>query len=95
VFGVNEEKNYPGVLQYGSFQILMKHFLLLTNIFMWNHYIVNVAVFTVVSVKIAFFRNVTACSLVENYRFFQRNVLYFPLFAISEEARNLIMLMHL
>jgi hypothetical protein len=74
----------------------MTHFLLLTNTFMSNHYIVNFRVFVVVSVKIAFFWNVTACSLVENYRFFfQRIVLYFPSFTISEEARNLITLVHL
>ena len=74
----------------------MTHFHLLTNIFMSKHYIVKVGVFVVVSVKIAFFWNVTACSLVENYRlFFQRNELYIPSFTISEKARNLITLVHL
>jgi hypothetical protein len=62
---------------------------------MSKHYIVNVGVLMVVSVNIAFFWNVTTRSLVENYRFFQRNILYFPSFTISGEARNLIMLVHL
>jgi len=35
--------------------------------FLSNHYFVNVGVFMVMSVKITFFWNVTACSLVENY----------------------------
>ena len=73
----------------------MTHFRLLTNIFKSNHYIVKAGVFVMVSVKIAFFWNATACSLVENYRFFHRNVLYFPSFMMSEETRNLIMLVHL
>jgi hypothetical protein len=73
----------------------MTHFNLLIIFFMSVPYIVNDGVLMVVSVKVAFFWNVTLCSLVEKFGFFQRNVLYFPLFAMYQEVCNLITLVHL